>query len=700
MTQPALTPFALPRALFVFLLTVASIVWVGAIQPGEAAAAVPSITSLSPGAAARSGRLIVEGSGFGAAQGTSDVDVGGVPALVTRWSDTRIAAYVPESTPLGATTVQVFTGAGASNATGLTVTTRAASGRVKWRFQADSDYILQRPAIGPDGTIVAHDAGGLVYALTPDGGLKWVFKTRVFAAGPPSVGADGTVYVADSATITAINPDGSLKWVFDEPQGGQGVMAGPTVGPDGNIYAITDFGGLGALALSPAGGLLWSNAGNPAMGEIGQIGAEIVFGPSRAGVAPDQFYAVFDPFTDPFSHLYAFRLSGAQAWAVPLWMSKYTAMMAQQQPAVGPDGTVYASAAIPIQGHWSLNAFDPASGSLRGSFFPSPGDGMSNPEVGPDGAVYFAHTVQYLQSISPGLAPRWQSSDGSLIDSVVASPTNSVLFSSVRPADGVPGQARAFSPSTGAVQWTYNLGSENGFNIVLDGRARFTPDGSTAYSGSSIPGQTTNAYSYLYAFDMAGASSVSAASVSLNPPVVTGGGASQGTVTLTGPAPASGAVVTLTSSNSDVARPPATVTVSAGATSAAFTVTTASVGISFNVTIGATYGAATARAQLTVNPGPVVVLSSLTLNPATVKGQKSSTGTVQLSGRAPSGGLVVMLSSSNTAVATVPANVTVPAGATSAKFLVTTKRVPATTSTVIGASYTGVTKTATLTVTR
>ena len=57
------------------------------------------------------------------------------------------------------------------------------------------------------------------------------------------------------------------------------MIAGPTVGPDGNIYVISDFGGLGAFALSPAGQLLWSNPGNPTFIERGQIGAEIVFAP-------------------------------------------------------------------------------------------------------------------------------------------------------------------------------------------------------------------------------------------------------------------------------------------------------------------------------------------------------------------------------------------------------------------------------------
>jgi hypothetical protein len=97
-------------------------------------------------------------------------------------------------------------------------------------------------------------------------------------------------------------------------------------------------------------------------------------------------------------------------------------------------------------------------------------------------------------------------------------------------------------------------------------------------------------------------------------------------------------------------------------------------------------------------PGPAA-LSTLTLNPSTVTGGNSSQCAVTLTGAAPSGGAVVTLSSSNTAVATVPASVTVAAGATSASFTVTTRSVTASTPVSISAAYGGVTRTATLTVT-
>lgn len=210
-----------------------------------------TISSLSASTLPRSGYLEILGNNFG---GGGQVLIDGISAPTASWESTRIVAYVPEAARLTTVPVQVVNESGQpSNTVNVTVTARVANGRVKWRFQAASDYILQRPAVGGDGTVVAHDSGGFIYALQSDGGLKWIFQTRVFAAGPPSIGLDGTIYVADSSTITAINPDGSLKWTFTEPPGGQGVIAGPTVGPDGNIYAVTDLGGLGAFSLIAGG---------------------------------------------------------------------------------------------------------------------------------------------------------------------------------------------------------------------------------------------------------------------------------------------------------------------------------------------------------------------------------------------------------------------------------------------------------------
>jgi hypothetical protein len=165
-------------------------------------------------------------------------------------------------------------------------------------------------------------------------------------------------------------------------------------------------------------------------------------------------------------------------------------------------------------------------------------------------------------------------------------------------------------------------------------------------------------------------------------------------------APSGGAVVTLVSSNSAVASMPASVTVPAGSDRTSFTVTTAPVSSSTTVTLNANYNGTWAATSLIVSPASSpATLASLAVNPSSVVGGNGSTGTATLSAAAPTGGALVSLSSSNTAVATVPASVTIAAGATSATFAVTTSSVTASTSVTISAAYNGVTQSAALTVT-
>ena len=75
-----------------------------------------------------------------------------------------------------------------------------------------------------------------------------------------------------------------------------------------------------------------------------------------------------------------------------------------------------------------------------------------------------------------------------------------------------------------------------------------------------------------------------------------------GQVTLTGPAPAGGTVVTLTSSNVGAATVPAAVTVAAGQTSASFAVGTTAVSASTPVTVTAQCLTVSKTATLTVKP--------------------------------------------------------------------------------------------------
>ena len=184
-------------------------------------------------------------------------------------------------------------------------------------------------------------------------------------------------------------------------------------------------------------------------------------------------------------------------------------------------------------------------------------------------------------------------------------------------------------------------------------------------------------------------------SLTVGPTSVVGGSTPTGTVTLAGPAPSGGVVVTL-SDNSAASSPPVTVTVAQGSPSATFAIGTSAVAGDTPVTVSATANGVTRTASLTVRAARP---SSVTLTSSAVDGPDRVSGTVRLDGPAPAGGLAVALSSSNPAVATVAVpSVTVPAGGTSASFDVDAAAVDQDTQVTISASAVGVTRTAVLTV--
>jgi hypothetical protein len=200
-------------------------------------------------------------------------------------------------------------------------------------------------------------------------------------------------------------------------------------------------------------------------------------------------------------------------------------------------------------------------------------------------------------------------------------------------------------------------------------------------------------------YNPAQTSQPSLSSLILNPASVTGGQNATGTVTLTGTAPSAGTIVSLSNANA-AASVPNSVTIPPNSSSANFTITTSAVSMTTVGNITAAYSGVNKSASLTVNPAAPTALSSLTLNPSTLVGGASATGTVTLTKAAPAGGIVVNLTSSNSTRAKVPANVVIPAGAISQVFTITTTATKQKANVSITASYASVNKRATLTVIR
>lgn len=187
------------------------------------------------------------------------------------------------------------------------------------------------------------------------------------------------------------------------------------------------------------------------------------------------------------------------------------------------------------------------------------------------------------------------------------------------------------------------------------------------------------------------------ASLSLQPNPIMWGRHSSATITLDGPAPEGGLVVSLFSADPAAAAVPASVTVAAGATTATFAIPAGRVRHEEAISISASAGGASRTAQLLLLPAGI---GALTLEPGSFRGGRRIQGRVTLQYPAPAGGAVITLESSNPTAASVPATITVPAGARVATFILMTHPIRTRTTVTFQATYAGVTQTAALSLRR
>lgn len=246
---------------------------------------------------------------------------------------------------------------------------------------------------------------------------------------------------------------------------------------------------------------------------------------------------------------------------------------------------------------------------------------------------------------------------------------------------------------TGGV--TVNLASGNTNAATIAGSVMI-PSGSTS-ADVPVTSKTVSSITQV-AFTATAGSVTKQATLTVNPPIsvslastnlsvtsLTGGAGAVFRINLSQNATATTAV-SLSSSNAGVASIPASVNIPAGSSSAQVQVTTAPVGSATQVTLTATFGGVSRQSTLTVNPPQ---LAGITLNPTSVQGGASSTGTVTLSAKAPGSGVSVTLTSGNTGAATVSASVLIPGGQTSVNFTISTKSISSATTVNISATALG-----------
>lgn len=334
-------------------------------------------------------------------------------------------------------------------------------GTLKWRFTFSKAKLVEvlsdlasEPVVGSDGTIYAasievrhstHPFSGHLFALNPDGTLKWQFDTADFlSAGQngetsPAIGADGTIYVGGREInsdifkreeggdtnslgfLYAINPSGTLKWKFATGKKAD-FSSSPMIGSDGAIYIGTGDGNL--YAINPDGKLRWKCA----------VGHMPCFSPA---IGSDGTVYV-DSDGDP--NLYAVTSKGALKWTFkadgPLTSSA----------TIGADGVIYASVVQgPDEQTAGVCAISP-NGRLKWKFTAKK-NYFTNPAVSADGVVYVYSQDHSLYALNSNGTVKWRTGNvGSLtIGASATIASDRTIFVGANALD-----------ANGAIKWKYD----------------------------------------------------------------------------------------------------------------------------------------------------------------------------------------------------------------------------------------------------
>ncbi|HYV01130.1 MAG TPA: PQQ-binding-like beta-propeller repeat protein [Actinomycetota bacterium] len=126
-----------------------------------------------------------------------------------------------------------------------------ADGNIKWSYRAGDCCgadVPSSPAIGPDGTIYVGETvldDGMMLALTPAGSVLWAAHHGAYPTAP-AIGGDGLIYFGTNspASVYALRPNGTLRWRYDDSGY---VRTPPAVGLGRRVYSgsLTGLFGIG-----------------------------------------------------------------------------------------------------------------------------------------------------------------------------------------------------------------------------------------------------------------------------------------------------------------------------------------------------------------------------------------------------------------------------------------------------------------------
>jgi len=293
--------------------------------------------------------------------------------------------------------------------TGLSpYSTRQVDGTVKWTYETGAG-IESSPTIGSDGTIYIGSHDNKLYAINPDGTLKWKFNAGepVYIKGwdvwkgipsAPTIDKNGKIYFVSPPTyLFALNSDGKEIWRY--PIYAMAHIAdSPVIVPDGTIYvgsesyphdqdAKQEFGAR-VYALNSNGTLKWRyDTNGSCLGNLIAIASD------------GTLYATGSDFLDEKEEIFrnavtAFNPDGSIKW-------KYKIERVEGPPSIAEDGTIYVGTK-----NGKLYALNP-DGSQKWVFQTGAGISVMT-AIGRDGKIYFGSWDGNFYALNPKGKELWR----------------------------------------------------------------------------------------------------------------------------------------------------------------------------------------------------------------------------------------------------------------------------------------------------
>jgi outer membrane protein assembly factor BamB len=217
--------------------------------------------------------------------------------------------------------------------------------KVVWSVDTGAGRSTASATIGPDGTVYAVSGAGRLFAISPEGVVRWTVQTGPNLKASPALGPEGLVYLSSmDGNLYAVLPpkdggkEGKVAWKFDYGKnlgptplkvdkaptaGGDAVGSGssPTVTPDGMVYVGANNSNL--YSVDPDGKMQW----------VFEAEREIAGVWSTAALGEDLKTLYF---TANKGGLYAVnREDGKLRWQLPIFGSVYSS------PTLDKRGTLF-----------------------------------------------------------------------------------------------------------------------------------------------------------------------------------------------------------------------------------------------------------------------------------------------------------------------------------------------------------------------